>query len=139
MRTGLSSSPAPEQRPSNPLTRPFLRFLIVGGLNTAFGYGVFAGLVLLGAWYPVAALVSTVLGVLFNFVTTGVFVFNSRKTSRLLRFVGVYGVCYVVGVLVLRVTSDFGISVLVTSAVMLLPMALFSYTLQRLLVFREDG
>ena len=30
----------------------FLRFLAVGGLNTAFGYACYAGIVLLGATLP---------------------------------------------------------------------------------------
>lgn len=118
------------------LENRFVRFLLVGVLNTVFGYSVFAGLVLIGVHYAIAALVSTVLGVLFNFKTTGRFVFSSRDNNMLIRFIGVYAISYVVGVLLLRASVSLSINVLLASAVLLLPMAIFSYTLNRLLVFR---
>ena len=118
------------------LRRRFIRFLIVGALNTVFGYGVFAGLILLDVWYPIAAAVATVLGVLFNFKTTGSFVFHSQDHSLLLRFVAVYGIGYVIGVLALRVTNELGIPILAASAAMILPSAALSFALQRIFVFR---
>jgi putative flippase GtrA len=118
------------------LENRFVRFLFVGVLNTVFGYSVFAGLVLIGVHYAIAALVSTVLGVLFNFKTMGRFVFSSRDNKMLIRFIGVYAISYVVGVLLLRASVSLSINVLLASAVLLLPMAIFSYTLNRLLVFR---
>ncbi len=119
------------------LQNRFVRFLLVGALNTVFGYSVFAILIVVGVHYAVAALVSTVLGVLFNFKTTGRFVFSTRQNSMLIRFVGVYAISYAVGVLLLRVSVEHSINVLLASAVLLVPMALFSYTLNRLLVFRR--
>ena len=44
-------------------SRP-IRFLLVGFLNTLFGYGLFAGLVYLSVPYLVALLLATVVGVL---------------------------------------------------------------------------
>jgi putative flippase GtrA len=46
---------------------PLLRFLLVGVLNTAFGYLLFALLLALGLKVPLALLLATVGGVLFNF------------------------------------------------------------------------
>lgn len=114
----------------------FVRFLLVGVLNTIFGYSIFAVLVLIGVHYAIAAFVSTVFGVLFNFKTTGRFVFSSRDNNMLIRFVGVYAISYVVGVLLLRASVAHSINVLIASAVLMLPMAFFSYTLNRLFVFR---
>jgi len=115
----------------------FLRFLAVGALNTVFGYSVFAALILLGIHYAVAAFVSTVAGVLFNFKTTGSFVFANRENRLLFRFVAVYALTYVVGVGLLRWSEGYGIPVLLAAAVFTLPMAAFSFTLQRIFVFRE--
>jgi putative flippase GtrA len=114
----------------------FLRFIVVGAVNTAFGYSVFALLILAGAHYAVAALLSTICGVLFNFRTTGRFVFKNRDSSLLLRFAGVYAICYVAGVLLLRFSRALGVDILLAAAVLAFPMAVFSYTLNRLLVFR---
>ena len=61
----------------------FLGFLLVGGVNTAFGYGMFVVCLWLGMHYAVAAAVATLLGVLFNFFSTGGLVFKNRDRRRL--------------------------------------------------------
>lgn len=119
------------------LENRFVRFLLVGGLNTAFGYGVFALLVLAGVHYAVAAFFATVLGVLFNFRTTGRLVFGNRDDRLLLRFVLVYAISYVVGVASLRAAKSAGMPVLLAGAVLQLPMSLFTFGLQRAIVFRD--
>lgn len=115
----------------------FIRFLLVAALNTIFGYSLFAALILFGIHYPIAAAIGTILGILFNFQTTGRLVFQSHHFSLIFRFFAVYGISYVVGVLLLRWADHHGISVLVAAAVLAVPMGFFSYTLQRLLVFRR--
>lgn len=117
----------------------FLRFLVVGGANTAFGYGVFALLILIGTHYAFAALISTICGVLFNFQTIGRFVFENHDSALLLRFVGVYAIGYVIGVLLLRLSKALGVDVLLAAALLAFPMALLSYSLNRLLVFRAPA
>lgn len=113
----------------------FIRFLVVGVLNTVFGYTVFAVFILLGLHYAVAALLSTICGVLFNFQTTGRLVFGSRDNSLLVRFFGVYAITYMLGVLYLRVSTAYQWNILIAAAVMMPPMAILSYTLNRLFVF----
>jgi putative flippase GtrA len=111
----------------------------VGGLNTAFGYGVFALFILLGIHYAIAAFLGTVLGILFNFKTTGTLVFRSHDNTLIAKFFAVYGVTYVTGVLLLKAFKVLGIHVLVTAAVTLLPMAALSFLLMRRFVFGRAG
>lgn len=113
----------------------FVVFLLVGVLNTAFGYGCFALLVYAGLHYGVAALISTVLGVLFNFRTIGRLVFRSRDNRLLGRFVGVYVVVYAINLLALRAGQATGLGPYWTGALLLLPLALLSYYLQGRFVF----
>jgi putative flippase GtrA len=54
----------------------FARFLLVGALNTLFGYFLYGSLILIGINYKLAALLATIQGVLFNFQTTGRLVFG---------------------------------------------------------------
>ena len=115
----------------------FLRFLLVGGLNTAFGYGVFALFILLGIHYAIAAFLGTVLAILFNFKTTGTLVFRSHDNTLVARFFAVYGMTYVIGVLLLKAFKALGVHVLVTAAVTLLPMAVLSFLLMRRFVFGQ--
>lgn len=113
----------------------FIRFLLVGVLNTAFGYGVFVACLWLGLHYAVAAAVATVLGVLFNFKSTGSLVFRSRGTGRLHLFVSVYVATYVVNVLALAVMLRFGIPEWLGGLIMILPSAILSYVLNSKYVF----
>ena len=121
------------------LKNRFVRFLLVGGLNTAFGYGVFAAGILVGAPYALAALIATVLGVLFNFKSYGMLVFGSHNDRLILRFFAVYGVCYLVGLVPLAWAKAHGVPVLWMAAICAVPMAAFAFTLQRAFVFRDRG
>jgi len=71
-----------------------LRFLVAGGVNTAFGFGVYSGSVLLGMPVFAALLVATVVGVFFNFLTFGGFAFRRLDVRRLPRFLVAYGFIY---------------------------------------------
>lgn len=76
----------------------FIRFILVGGLNTAFGYGVYCLMIFIGLPYVWATLVSQILGVLFNFFTTGALVFDNRDRRLLLRFVLNYILTYFISI-----------------------------------------
>lgn len=88
-----------EEQSSNPLHRinsHFIRFIIVGILNTAFGVGVYCLMIFSGFPYFVATLASNILGVLFNFKTTGKFVFENSDNRLILRFTLCYVLIYLI-------------------------------------------
>lgn len=113
----------------------FLKFLLVGGVNTAFGYSVFVFSLWLGMHYAVAAAVATVLGVLFNFKSTGRLVFQNKGNHLLPKFISVYVVVYVVNVLGLAVLLRFGITEWLGGLILILPSAMLSYVLNSRYVF----
>ncbi len=85
-----------------PRSGKFARFLLVGGVNTLFGNALFAILFFAGLQPELALWAATTLGVIFNFMTTGSFVFQNRDKSRIFRFVGVYVVVYLLNAGALR-------------------------------------
>lgn len=113
----------------------FLRFLVVGAVNTAFGYGVFALLAWLGLSYPAAIGVATVAGIAFNFQSTGRLVFGGAPVSRLARFIAVYAVVYLLNLLAVAGLLRLGLNVYAANAVAILPLAAIAYMLQRTFVF----
>ena len=117
------------------LNRQFVRFLMIGAVNTAFGYSIFALFIFFGLHYALASLLATILGVLFNFKTTGRWVFNNRQNSLLGKFFLVYAVVYGCNVGLLKILDEFSISMYVAGAVVLLPMAVLSYVLNKRFVF----
>lgn len=76
----------------------FIRFIFVGGLNTLFGYGIYCLMLFLGFPYIWATLVSHILGVLFNFMTTGVLVFENDDPGLIFRFVISYIITYFINI-----------------------------------------
>lgn len=115
-----------------------LRFLVVGAINTLFSYLVYAILILLGIHYSIATLVSTILGVIFNFFTTGRIVFHSMDNKRFIMFALVYTLTYFVNVLLLRWLVDgLNMDKLLAGALVTLPVALLSYLLNSKLTFKN--
>jgi len=119
------------------LTKRFMIFLLVGVLNTIFGYGIFALCIYLKLHYSLASFISTVLGVLFNFKTTGVIVFRNKNNSLIFKYLFVYGISFCIGLILLFLLNQMGINNYIGGAILLLPGAVIAYSLQRILVFAK--
>lgn len=117
------------------LSPQLLRFLAVGALNTAVGYGLFALFTWGGLPYPAAIGIATVLGLMFNFQSTGRIVFGQAPLSRLWRFMAVYGAVYCANVAGVALLLHTGMGVYLANALLLVPMALLAFVLQRKFVF----
>jgi putative flippase GtrA len=115
---------------------PFLRFVVVGMLNTAFGYSVFVAAVLLGLPVPAALAAAYVLGVLFNFLSTGKLVFDRLYAQALPRFIGAYMLLYAVNLGALALLSRAGLHEFIAQAITLPFMAALSFVIFRSFVFR---
>jgi len=114
----------------------FFRFLFVGGINTLFGYFVFSVLILLQVHYSIASLLATILGVLFNYFTTGRIVFNNSDSKLLFKFFGVYGITYLINLLFLKIFDSCHVNMLIAGAILVFPSAILSYFLNKTFVFR---
>ncbi|ROM56303.1 GtrA family protein [Pseudomonas sp. C 49-2] len=115
----------------------FLRFLLVGLMNAAFGYGCFAGFIYLGLHYSFALLLATVLGVAFNFKSTGSLVFGSHDNKLIVRFVLGYAVVYGVNLGGVAALALFGVVPYVSGLILLLPMAVLSFLINNRFVFND--
>lgn len=115
----------------------FYRFILIGILNTIFGYGVYAALILTSVEYHVALTVSTILGVLFNFKTTGTIVFRNNKKRLIFRFVVMYGIIYVLNQIVLTLLVRANINELVSQAIVLPVMVVLAFSMNRRFVFKR--
>ena len=115
----------------------FLRFLLVGGVNTAFGYGLFYALLRLSGSPIFALALGTVLAILFNFVTTGSLVFRSMERRRLWRFFAVYGVVFIYNAIGIEALKAGGVAPALAGLILLPGAVVLSYLLNRLLRFSQ--
>jgi putative flippase GtrA len=116
----------------------FIKFLFVGIINTIVGYGFFALFLYLGLRYPNAVLLSTILGVLFNFKSIGKLVFDSHNNKLIFRFVLVYVVIYFLNVFGLWIFKTLGFNnMYINGFVLLAPLAIVSFILNKKFVFER--
>lgn len=119
------------------LNNRLFRFFVVSGVNTAFGYGLFALLIYIGLKYPIALLIGTIVGILFNFKTIGGLVFKSSNNTLVFKFLGVYGITYLCNLAGLALLGHFGIDVYVGGALLLIPVGLLAFVLNKHFVFNR--
>ncbi|WP_441276817.1 GtrA family protein [Tardiphaga sp. 172_B4_N1_3] len=117
----------------------FARFLIVGLLNTAFGYLVYAAGIFAGLAPELALFVTVVIAVGFNYMTTGRLVFRGNGGGKnFLKFALAYLVIYGFNVLLLRTVLAWGIHPLVAQALVLPPVVIGTFLVLKLFVFRSS-
>jgi putative flippase GtrA len=113
----------------------FLKFILVGGLNTLFGYGLFALLLALGLPYPYALFLATCIGVLFNFKSTGKLVFKNSSNALLIRFILLYVFIYLFNLAAIKIFNIFLDNLYWSGMIAMLPSALLSYYFSKKYVF----
>ena len=114
-----------------------VRFLIVGFVNTLFGYSIYATLILLGVSYSIAILLATIIGVVFNFFTIGSIVFQSFDWSKIYLFVTVYFCSYGINVFCLYILISYGFNSLVAGVISMPLVAALTYIGLKFLVFSK--
>lgn len=114
----------------------FIKFLFVGGVNTIWGYSIFALFNFIGLHYIISTLLATVSGVLFNFKTTGCIVFKNGDNRLIIKFVLVYSFTYFLTVFTLSLFDKFQLHNMYINYAILLPLnAIISYVLMKKIVF----
>ena len=113
----------------------WVRFLVMGGINTGFSYGVYALLVYCGLNYALSNLCSLILGILFSFRTQAAFVFQDAARGLFMRYVMVWTILYVSNILMIGSLMRLGANAYSAGALAIVPTALLSYFLQKSFVF----
>lgn len=108
----------------------FLKFLVVGVLNTIFGFLAYAFFLrVVGLDWQWALALSYVVGVLWNFGTHGKIVFRTQGFRRLPLYVLAYAALFFLNKLALRAMISAGMSDLWAQALLVLPMAMVAFVL----------
>ncbi|MEH2139686.1 hypothetical protein, partial [Nostoc sp.] len=75
--------------------------------------------------------------VFFNFKTTGGIVFKNQNNTLIFRFIGVYVIIYFLQMLLLKLLVNYNTNLFLAEVLIILPLALASYTLNNILVFQK--
>lgn len=116
----------------------FVKFIFVGMMNSLLGYTCFALFLFAGFHYSLALLMATVIGVAFNFKSTGTFVFGSNDNRLIIRFIGAYIVTYFINVIGIDALSYVGVAPYISGAILIFPMAVMTFLFNKRFVFNHD-
>lgn len=126
------------------LTPQFIRFVFVAALNTAFGWCVYALLLLLMNYLELdkpfvwASLLGTIISVLFNFKTYGHIVFKNKSNKLIFKFILVYTFNYFLNIGGIALLEILGINNYLAGAITAVPVGLIGYILNKYFVYNTS-
>jgi putative flippase GtrA len=115
----------------------FLRFLVAGGVNTLFSFGVNIAAMVAGVPVWLSMLIGTVAGIAFNFFTHGGYAFRDLSARRLPRYLLGYAVVYVIALAGFHALQLVVPNPIACQALLVIPMALLSYLIMSRFVFQK--
>lgn len=116
----------------------YVKYLIVGFINTIFGYGVFSFFIFINFHYTIAVFLSTVLGVLFNFRSYGKFVFKNDSWKNLWKFVVLYAILYLINISLIYIFSKYVLNIYLSGLLALIPIVLIGYIFNKSFVYEKN-
>ncbi len=141
--------------------KKFIKFLFVGALNTLFGYSLYALCLFTFTHLPhtpyiiatikkfvgflnlnketLSLTIQWVVGVLWNFQTTGKIVFKNKDNGLLFKFLLTYIVSYLVNKTLLEMLLHYGFNGYIAQAIIVLPVAIFSFIMLKTFVFKAHS
>lgn len=119
------------------LKKQIVNFILVGIVNTIFGYIAYAFFVYIGFQYILATAFATVLGILFNFKTISKFVFQAYDNRLIFKFVSVYFLVFSCNIGIIKICKILGFNDYVSGFIALFPCAIISFILNKLYVYKK--
>ena len=115
----------------------FIKYLLVGVVNTVFGYSVFALLIYFNLHYLIASIFATIAGVLFNFKTIGRIVFKSNNNSLIIKFIAVYLITFTINLGGLKIFNSYHINMYLSGFLLIILCTPISFVLNNKFVFKK--
>ena len=113
-----------------------VRFLLVGVLNSVFGFIVFSTVVWMGQGTVIALLAGNAAGLVFNFFSTGGLVFRTLALQRLPKFTACYASMLMINYGLLKAFTPVVGSQILAQAILTLPLAALSYAIMTFWVYK---
>ena len=114
----------------------FFKFLFVGALNVLFAYLIYALFIAFGAKANVALFFQYILGVIWNFKTTGTIVFKNNNNKLIFKFFASYIFTFSINYILLNTLTKF-LNDYLSQAILILPIAFLSFTILKIWVFKK--
>ncbi len=129
------------------LSRQFIRFVFVAGMNTAFGLFVnylflfiFESLLHLNYAYVISNFLATIVSILFNFKTYGALVFKNKNNRLIFKFLMVTTFTYLLNITGIAILEGVGCSNnYLNLTVMAVPVGLCNFFLNKRFTYTQPA
>ena len=116
----------------------FFKFIFVGIINAAFSYCIYAILIAIGLIANIALFLQYIIGVLWNFKTTGSIVFKNNNNKLLLKFVLSYVFTFTINsILLYLLVEQLNANEYLAQALLIPAVASISFLIFKFWVFKE--
>jgi len=112
-------------------------YILVGILNTFFGYSIYALLIFSGLSYIYSIITSTIVGVIFNFKTISKYVFKSSDNSLIKKFILVYIFGLIANICLIRLFNSLNLNFYIAGFLSIIVVAVVSFVLMKFFVFKN--
>jgi putative flippase GtrA len=116
----------------------FFKFLFVGFLNTAFSYFIYVLLIAIGLIANMALFFQYIIGVLWNFKTTGTIVFQNKNNKLIFKFILSYIFTFLVNSVLLAILTRH-LNAYLAQAILIMPIAMLSFIILKKWVFKQES
>lgn len=140
------------------IDKKFIKFLLVGCLNTLFGYLMYIIFISTPLKKEIALFFAYIFGVLWNFKTTGVLVFKNNNNKLIFKFILAYVITYFINLFglnlvhsfrwgenlanwtlnILNIQTKLDLVKYFDQIILILPIAMISFILFKTFVFKES-
>lgn len=140
------------------IDKKFIKFLLVGCLNTLFGYLMYVIFISTPLQKEIALFFAYIFGVLWNFKTTGVLVFKNNNNKLIFKFILAYVITYFINLFglncvnsahlgknlaewtlgLLNIETQYNLTKYFDQIILILPIAMISFILFKTFVFKES-
>jgi len=122
------------------MSNQVVRFIVIGIINTIFGYTCYSLFIYIGLDYKISALFATVCGVAFNYNTTGRYVFNavSLSVASIWKFLFTYIIIYIINIALITMFRNIGFNDYIAGFFAIVPGSVVSFLLSKYFVFKEE-
>ena len=140
------------------IDKKFVKFLFVGCLNTLFGYLMYVIFISTPLKKEIALFFAYIVGVLWNFKTTGVLVFKNNNNKLIFKLIFAYVITYFINLFglnfvnsvgwgknlanltinLLKIQTNLDLVKYFDQIILVLPIAMISFILFKTFVFKES-
>ena len=114
-----------------------IKYLIVGLINTIFGYTLFYFLIKIDLNYFIAQLLATIFGIIFNFFTYGNIIFQKKNNNIFIRFIYSVIISYLLNCILLYYLCTYlYVSSIVAALILIPPTLALNFILHTYYVYR---